>query len=82
MGLRMAVGAAEISAGGFSGRRLILFQRAKAPNATIQKEDAIQAKRMANRTMMIPSDAVKPSIWNTPAMRVTAATVEARTRKR
>src|SRR3954471_14307640 len=78
----MAVRAAELSEGGFSGRRLIRFHRAKAPNTTSQKEEAIQAKRMAKRPRMIPSRKVKPSIWNTPTIRVTAATVEARTRKK
>ena len=44
----MAVRAAEGSAGGFSGSRSILLKRAKAPNTASQKDEAIQANRMAN----------------------------------
>ena len=70
------------SGGGFSGKRSIRPQRAKTPNTTSQKDEAIQPKRMTKRPRMIPSRRVKPSIWNTPTIRVTAATVQARTRKR
>src|SRR5271156_1236571 len=78
----MAVRAADGPAAGFSGRSSALVKRAKAPNTVIQKDEAIQANRMAKRTSMVISRVLKPSTWNTPAIWVTAATVEASTRNR
>src|ERR1700733_12191880 len=78
----MAVRAADVSAGGFSGRRFSLVQRAQAPKTASQKDEAIQANRMANRKRMAPSRQVRPSTCSTPAIWVTAATVEASTRNR
>ena len=43
----MAVRAAELSEGGFSGRRLVRVKRATAPNTAIQKEDAIRSAQNA-----------------------------------
>src|ERR1700733_12908957 len=82
MGIRIAVRAAEGPAAGLSGRSSALVKRAKAPNTVIQKDAAIQANRMANRTSMATSRMLKPSTWKTPAIWVTAATVEASTRNR
>src|SRR6478609_320966 len=78
----MAVRAAEGPAGAFSGRRLTLLIRAQTPKSASQKEETIQANRIANSARMTTSRGVKPSDCNTPAIWVTAATVEASTKNR
>src|ERR1700761_4638766 len=83
MGIRMAVRAAEgWSDGGFSGSRLAPVNLATAPKTVSQKDATIQANRMANRRMVTTSPKLSPSLFRTPNMRVTPATVDARTRYR
>ena len=53
-----------------------------APEYYFSKDAAIQANRMANSARMVTSRTVKPSNCSTPAIWVTAATVEASTKNR
>src|SRR4051812_3282311 len=81
-GIKIAVRAADNPLAGFSGNRLVREKRAQTPNSASQKDMAIQANKIANRERMTISRRVKPSNCSTPAICVTAATVEASTRKR
>jgi hypothetical protein len=78
----MAVRAAVGPATGFKGSRSTLFNRAQTPNSASQKDETIQANRMAKSARMTTSRGVKPSNCSTPAIWVTAATVEASTKKK